>query len=171
MIWTCISLMSSDIEHLCMRPWLAGALSAAERSYPTSEVRDNSIECQAVTVRTCREELPSVRHQGRRQGGDTPASEVGAVAKRSYPASEASGGREETPRVRGQGQPGEAISCPRPGAVTLRSPLEPKARCRSWEGQPGEATSCLRPGPAARRSNPRSGGCAGAGGPRGAIPH
>ena len=35
-------------------------------------------------------------------------SEVRAAAGRRYPVSEASGGREETPRVRDQGQPGEA---------------------------------------------------------------
>ena len=38
------------------------------------------------------------------------------------------------------------------------------------QGRPGEATSCQRLGPEARRSIPRSGGCAGSGGPRGAIP-
>ena len=63
-------------------------------------------------------------------------SEVRAAARRSYPASEASGGREETPRVRDQGRPGEATSCPRPGAVTLRSHPEPKARGSSWEEPP-----------------------------------
>ena len=49
------------------------------------------------------EETPRVRGQG--------------GSGRSYPASEASGRREETPRVRDQGRPGEATSCPRPGAV------------------------------------------------------
>ena len=49
---------------------------------------------------------------------------------------EASGGREETPHVRDQGQPGEATSCPRPGAVTLRSHPEPEARGGSWEEPP-----------------------------------
>ena len=61
------------------------------------------------------------------------------AAGRSYPASKDSGGWEETPRVLGQGQPGEVTLHPRPGA-------------------------------AVGRSNPRSGGCAGTGGPRGAIP-
>ena len=77
-----------------------------------------------------------------------------------------SSSREELPRVRGQGRPGEATSHPRPGAVTLRSHPEPEARGCSWE-EPVHP----RPGPAARRSIPRSGGCTGAGGPRGAIPH
>ena len=47
--------------------------------------------------------------------------------------SEVSGGWEETPRVRGQGRPGEAPSHPRPGAVILRSHPEPVARGGSWE--------------------------------------
>ena len=50
--------------------------------------------------------------------------------------SEVSGGREETPRIRDQGQPGEATSRPRPGAVTLRSHPEPEARGGSWEEPP-----------------------------------
>ena len=59
-----------------------------------------------------------------------------AVARRSYPVSEASGGWEETPCVQDQGWQGEATSCPRPGAVTLRSHPEPKARGSSWEEPP-----------------------------------
>ena len=55
------------------------------------------------------------------------------MAERSYPASEASGGREETPRIRDQGRPREATSCLRPGAVTLRSHPEPEPRASSWE--------------------------------------
>ena len=58
------------------------------------------------------------------------------TAKRSYPASEVSGGQEETPRLRGQGRPGEATSLPRPGAVTLRSHPKPKAKGGSWEEPP-----------------------------------
>ena len=56
------------------------------------------------------------------------------TAERSYPASEVSGGREETPRVRGQGRLGEATLHPRPGAVDLRSHSMPKAR-GSAQGQ------------------------------------
>ena len=55
------------------------------------------------------------------------------AAKRSYPTSEVSGSREETPRFRGQGQPGEATSHLRPRAVTLRSHPKPEARVCSWE--------------------------------------
>ena len=50
--------------------------------------------------------------------------------------SEVRGGREETPHVRDQGRPGEAISCPRPGAVTLRSHPKLEARDGSWKETP-----------------------------------
>ena len=50
--------------------------------------------------------------------------------------SEVSGGWEETPRVRGQGRPGDATSHRRPGAVILRSHPEPVARGGSWEEPP-----------------------------------
>ena len=63
-------------------------------------------------------------------------SEVRVVARRSYHVSEASGGQEETLRVRHQGRPGEATLHPRPGAVTLRSHPEPEARGGSWEEPP-----------------------------------
>ena len=53
------------------------------------------------------------------------------MAKRSYLASEVrSGGREEPPRVRGQGQH------PRPGAVAGRSNPLPEARDSDREEQP-----------------------------------
>ena len=58
------------------------------------------------------------------------------MAERSYPGSEVSGGQEELPHVRGQGRPGEATSCLRPGAVTLRSHPEPDARGGAWEESP-----------------------------------
>ena len=66
-----------------------------------------------------------------------PGWDSTGVAEKSYPVSKVKGGgREETPRVRGQGRPGEATSCPRPGAVTLRSHPEPEARGSSWEEPP-----------------------------------
>ena len=58
------------------------------------------------------------------------------MARKSYPTSEASGGWEETSRVRDQGWPGEATSHPRPGAVNLRRHPEPKVRGSSWEEPP-----------------------------------
>ena len=81
--------------------------------------------------------------------GATLCLRSGAEAERSYPASEASGGREETPRVRGQGRPAEATSRPRPGAVTLKSHPEPEARGSSWEEPP---TPEARAGGATRRA-------------------
>ena len=88
------------------------------------------------------------------------------TAERSYPASKVSGGQEETPCVRGQGggleeptlclrpvvarrrhpdseirggqEKPQATSCPRPGAVTLRSHPEPETRAGCREEQPEE---------------------------------
>ena len=77
-------------------------------------------------------------------------SEVRVVARRSYHASEASGGREETLRVRHQGRPGEATLHPRPGAVTLRSHPEPKARPRQLGGATHTRGEGQRPGGATR---------------------
>ena len=60
----------------------AGALSIAERSYPTSEVRGSGLECQAVMAQErLRGATPCLRSvaAGRRH----PMSEVKAVAERS----------------------------------------------------------------------------------------
>ena len=113
----------------------AGVLSAAEGSYPTSEVRGSSLKCQAATAQ---EWLPGATLCPRSVVArrSCPVSEVMAAARRSSLASEASGGWEETPCIRGQGRPGEATSFPRPGAVTLRSHPEPEARGSSWEAPP-----------------------------------
>ena len=51
-----------------------------------SEVRGNGLECQAAVVQE-------------RPGGATQRPRSGVVAERSYPASEVSGGWEETPRA------------------------------------------------------------------------
>ena len=59
----------------------AGSQSAAERSYPASEVSGGGCE-----------ELPCVRGQGRWLGGDTLSPRSGAVAERNFLASEVSGG-------------------------------------------------------------------------------
>ena len=85
-------------------------------------------------------------------GPPVPAATARQVAPPGLRAgSLAAGGCRQTPGVRDQGRP-EATSCPRPGTVTLRSHPEPEARAGG------------------RRSNPKSGGCTGTGGPRGAIP-
>ena len=59
-----------------------------------------------------------------------------AAAERSYPASEVSGGREETPQIRGQER--------RPGGDTLRSEFrggqEKPPRARGQGQWPGGAT-------------------------------
>ena len=60
------------------------AASTAERSYPTSEVRGSSLDCQAVMAQE-------------RPRGATLQPRSGLVAERSYPASKVSGSREEPP--------------------------------------------------------------------------
>ena len=68
---------------------VTGALSAAERSYPTSEVRGSGRECQAVMAQE-------------RPRGATPRPRPGAAAGRSNPAPAVRGcGREEQPHVQG----------------------------------------------------------------------
>ena len=68
---------------------VTGALSAAERSYPTSEVRSRSRECQAATVQE-------------RLRGATLHPRSGAAAGRSYPMSEVRGsGRDDQPHAQG----------------------------------------------------------------------
>ena len=90
---------------------------AAERSYPTSEVRGSGWE-----------EIPSIRDQGLWPRGATACLRAVAVAGRSNHTPEDRGGsREELPRVRGQWWPGRDTLRPRPGAVTLRSHPEPEA--------------------------------------------
>ena len=54
---------------------VTGALSAAERSYPTSEVRGSGRECQAVMAQE-------------RPRGATPHPKSGAAAGRRHPESE-----------------------------------------------------------------------------------
>ena len=83
--------------HTKRRRLRAGALSVAERSYPTSEVSGG------------REELPYVQGQWR-PGGDTPRLRSGA-AERIHLVPKARGGDpEEPPQAQGQGQ--------RPGGAT-----------------------------------------------------
>ena len=65
---------------------MTGALNAAERSYPTSEVGGRSWEDPMPEGW-----LPRV----------TPRQRLGAAAERSYPASEVRGGREEQPHIQG----------------------------------------------------------------------
>ena len=65
---------------------MTSALSAAERSYPMSEVRGRSRE----------DPMP----EGQRPRGVTPCPRSGGAAERSYPTSEVrGGGREEQPHT------------------------------------------------------------------------
>ena len=105
---------------------MTGALSAAQRSYPTCEVRGRSQEdpipngqqprgftpcprsgaaaesARLQWRRNGREELPCVPGQGRWLKGATPRPKPEAVAGRSHTAPEArAGGREEQPNIQG----------------------------------------------------------------------
>ena len=110
-------------------------LSAAERSYPTSEVRGRSRE----------DPMPKVQQPR----GVTPRSRSGAAAKSArlqrrrngreeLPESEVRGGGwEEPPHARGQRlQPGEPTPRPRPEVAAGRSHPTPEARGGGWEDQP-----------------------------------
>ena len=84
------------------------ALSGAERSYPTSKVRDRSRE-DPMPRGGGQKELPHVQGKGQRPRvpgcdgagtprGATPCPRLGAAAEKSYPTSEARGsGREDLP--------------------------------------------------------------------------
>ena len=115
-----------------------------------------------------------------------PSQRSGAAAERSYPASKVRGGgqealphaptpearghgREEQPHARGQGQqPRGATPRLRSGVTAGRSYPTTEARGGGWEEQPHAKGQGRQPG--GPTPCPRSSGCAGAGGPRGAIP-
>ena len=91
---------------------MTGMLSAAERSYPTSEVRGRSREDPMPEGQRPRGVTPrlrsgaaaeSARLQQRRNGREElPNSEVRGGDERSYPTSEVRGrGREDQPHVQG----------------------------------------------------------------------
>ena len=77
----------------------ASSLSAAERSYPTSEVRGSSLECLAVTAQEQPRGTTLCPRSGVAAERSYPASEVRAAAERSYPASEVRGGWEKPPHA------------------------------------------------------------------------
>ena len=117
-----------------------GALSAAVRSYPMSEVRGGSRE----------DPVP----EGWRPRGVTPRPRSGAVAE-SARLRWRRNGREEGPHVRGQGRRREELPCVqgqgrRPGGAT------PHSHARGQGRRPGGATPRPRPGVAAGRTNPTS---------------
>ena len=78
------------------------------------------------------------------------------------------GSQEELPRVQGQGQQPRVTGCDGAGTVE-RSYRASKVRGSGREEPPRARGQGWRLGGATPR--PRSGGCVGAGGPRGAIPH
>ena len=109
-----------------------------------------------------------------------PRPRSGAEARRT-PCPRGSG-QEELPHVRGLGRPRGATPCPRSGAAAERIyPMSEvrgsgqeelpssQARGGGWEDLPHARGQGHWPG--AATPPPRSGGCAGEGGPRGAIPH
>ena len=120
--------------------WPPGALSAG--SY-------------ARCTKHGQEELPHVQGQG--QQPRVPGCYGAGTAKRSYPASEVSGGQEtpcvrgqgggqeELPHVRGQWRPGGDTPPPRSGAAG-RSHLSPEARGGDPEEPPQARGQGQRPG-------------------------
>ena len=133
-----------------------GTLSAAERSYPTSEVRGRSRE----------DPLP----QGRRPRGVIPRPRSGAAAESARLRQRRNGG-EELPCVRGQGGWLRGTTpCRRSGAAVrgvIPHPRSGVAAKRSYPTPPR-----WRPGAAAGTTNPASKdrGYTDVGGPRGAVP-
>ena len=117
-----------------------------KRSYPTSEVRGSDRENQTMTV----QEQPR---------GATPRPRSGGMAERRYLASEVRGGEERSypaSEVRGGGQE-ELPHAPTPEVKGCSQEEQPHAQGQGqWLGGP--------------TPHPRSRGCTGAGGPRGAIP-
>ena len=111
-----------------------------------SEVRGSGRECQAVTAQEWPGRATQVQGQGQRPRGATPRPRSGVEARRSY----------RTPPH------------PRPGAAGGKSYPTTEARGGGWEEQPHAQGQGQQPG--GPTPHPRSHGCAGAGGPRGAIP-
>ncbi|XDA69994.1 hypothetical protein R6Z07M_000357 [Ovis aries] len=112
-----------------------------------------------------REELHHARGQGQKPEGPHARR---AAAKRSYPTSEVRASGREHQAETLQEQPRGATPCLRSGAAARRSYLTAEARVGSQEEPPW--VGCQRRRPGGTTPQPRSGGCAGAEGPRGAIP-
>ena len=124
--------------------------------------------------RNGREELPCIRGQGRQLRGDTHIRGQ-RQQREELPHVRGQGQRrEELPRIRGRGGVREEIPhAPslRPGAADGRSylmPLSPKPRAAARRSNP--TPEARGGGPGGPTPRPRSCGCAGTGGPRGAIP-
>ena len=107
-----------------------------------------------------------------------PVSEVGGLAERRYPASEVRGNEERSypsSKFRGSGWEGRRYSMPLSprlevaGRRSYLRPLSPRPGAMARRRNPHAQGQGRWPGGPTPR--PRSGGCAGARGPRGAIPH
>ena len=97
------------------------------------------------------EELPHLRGQGRWPGGATPPPRSGAVARRSYPASEVrGGGQKELPHIQGRGSSREEL----PTSEFGGGGREELPYAQSQGQWPRGATLCPKPGAVAKRSNP-----------------
>ena len=127
------------------------AKSVAERSHPTSEARGRSRE----------DPMP----KGRRPRGVTERPRSGAEAGRT-PCPKG-GGQEALPHVRGQGQWPRAPGCE--GAGTAERSY-PASEVRGSDERSYPVSEVRGRGREDQPHGPRSRGCAGAGGPRGAIP-
>ena len=110
----------------------------AERTYPTSEVRDGGRECQAVTTQERLEELPSDRGQGRRPGGATPLCGH-RRAERSYSTFKIRrSGSEEILLVQGKRNPSKTVGVARghPRADTLKPEAQKTTQSNHTRTQP-----------------------------------
>ena len=96
--------------------------------------------------------------EGQRPRGVTPLPRSGAAAE-SARLRRRRNGQEELPRIRGQGAAERSYPVSEVGGGGLPGGATPRPQARGQGWRPGGATP-----------PPRSPGCAGAGGPRGAIP-
>ena len=170
-----LSAAAATTSTLSMAVVATSALSPAERSYPTSEVRVSSRE----------DPMP----EGRQPRGVTPCPKSGAAAesarlrrhrngREELPKSEVSGGgREELPHVRGQGQQQGGPRAQMAAAKRSYPTSEVRGsgrECQAVTAQewPRRATQVRGQGrwPGGPTPHPRSHGCTGTGGSRGAIP-
>ena len=78
-------MLSEERSGLLVKPSiiLSGALSAAERSYPMSEIRGSGLECQVAKAQERPRGATPCPRSGATAGRSSTASEVRAMAERS----------------------------------------------------------------------------------------